>query len=67
MYFLVNPAIEGLYKVSGVGTAIAFEKMHTFKGETDPVNGDLIRVESGTSYFQTVWKRVANEWKPLRS
>jgi hypothetical protein len=63
--FFVNPAIEGLYKVSGVGTAIAFEKMHTFKGETDPVNGDLIRVESGTSYFQTVWKRVANEWKPL--
>ena len=63
--FFTKSAIEGLYKVSGVGTAIAFEKMHTFKGLTTPVNGDLIRVESGTEYFKTVWKRVSGYWKPL--
>jgi hypothetical protein len=58
-------AIEGLYKVSGVGVAVAFEKMPMFKGVGTPVNGDLIRVEAGTSYLQTVWKRVAGYWKPL--
>ena len=63
--FFTKSAIEGLYKVSGVGTAIAFEKMHTFKGVTTPVNGDLIRVESGTEYLKTVWKRVSGYWKPL--
>jgi hypothetical protein len=63
--FFTNSAIEGLYKVSGVGTAVAFEKMYAFKGSQTSVNGDLIRVEDGTSYFSTVWKRIANEWKPL--
>lgn len=63
--FFRNSAIEGLYKVSGVGVAIAFEKIAAFKGVDTPVDGDLIRVENGTSYFRTVWKRVANEWKPL--
>ena len=63
--FFTNSAIEGLYKVSGIGSAVAFEKIHAFKGEQDPVDGDLIRVENGTIYFRTVWKRVANEWKPL--
>jgi hypothetical protein len=63
--FFTNSAIEGLYKVSGVGSAVAFEKIHAFKGKQNPSDGDLIRVENGTIYFRTVWKRVANEWKPL--
>jgi hypothetical protein len=63
--FFTKSAIEGLYKVSGVGTSVAFEKIHAFKGEQNPVNGDLIRVESGTDYLRTVWKRVAGYWLPL--
>jgi hypothetical protein len=63
--FFTNSAIEGLYKVSGVGSSVAFEPINAFKGITSPVDGDLIRVENGTNYFRTVWKRVANEWKPL--
>lgn len=63
--FFTNPAIEGLYKVSGVGASIAFEKIHAFKGITQPVNGDLIRVESGTEYLKTVWKKINGYWKPL--
>lgn len=63
--FFTNSAIEGLYKVSGVGVAVAFEKINAFKGLQTPVDGDLIRVENGTSYFRTIWKRVGTEWKPL--
>jgi hypothetical protein len=61
----IKPGIEGLYKVSGVGISVAFEKMPMFKGIDAPVNGDLIRVEAGTDYLRTVWKRVSGYWKPL--
>ena len=57
--------IEGLYKVSGVGSSIAFEKMYAFGGSQTPVNGDLVRVQGGTTYLQTIWKKVAAIWKPL--
>lgn len=60
-----NSPIEGLYKVSGVGTSVAFEKLHSFGGLQQPVDGDLIRVEAGTEYFKTIWKRVSGYWKPL--
>lgn len=60
-----NSPIEGLYKVSGVGTSVAFEKLYAFGGSQQPVDGDLIRVEAGTEYFKTIWKRVGGYWKPL--
>ena len=63
--FFTNPTIEGLYKVSGVGLSVQFEKLDAFDGEKTPVNGDLIRVESGTTYFRTIWKRINGYWKPL--
>jgi hypothetical protein len=61
----IQPGIEGIYKVSGVGSSVAFEKMPMFKGLENPVNGDLIRVEAGTDYLKTIWKRVVGYWKPL--
>jgi hypothetical protein len=63
--FFVNSPIEGLYKVSGVGTAVAFEKMYAFGGLQQPVDGDLIRVEAGTDYVKTIWKKVGGYWKPI--
>ena len=60
-----NSAIEGLYKVSGVGSSIAFEKMYAFGGSQTPINGDLVRVHSGTTYLRTIWKKVAGYWKPI--
>jgi hypothetical protein len=63
--FFRNPAIEGLYKVSGTGSSVAFEPIAAFKGITTPVDGDLIRVEAGTDYFKTIWKRTGNDWRPL--
>ncbi len=63
--FFVNSPIEGLYKVSGVGTAVSFEKLHAFGGLQQPVNGDLIRIEAGTEYLKTIWKRVGGYWKPI--
>lgn len=63
--FFTYPAIEGLYKVSGVGTSIAFEKLYAFAGEQTPVNGDLLRVEEGTSYLVSLWKRTAGGWRVL--
>jgi hypothetical protein len=63
--FFINSPIEGLYEVSGVGTAVSFEKLHAFGGSQQPVDGDLIRVEAGTSYLRTVWKRASNHWKPM--
>ena len=60
-----NSPIEGLYKVSGVGSSVAFEKLHAFGGLQQPVDGDLIRAEAGTEYFKTIWKRVSGYWKPI--
>lgn len=61
----INSPIEGLYKVSGVGGSVAFEKLHSFGGSQQPVDGDLIRVEAGTDYLKTIWKRVNGYWKPV--
>lgn len=63
--FFINSPIEGLYKVSGVGTSVAFEKLHAFGGLQQPVDGDLIRVEAGTEYLKTIWKRAGGYWKPI--
>jgi len=63
--FFVNSAIEGLYRVSNAATAIAFEKMPMFKGSDTTINGDLIRVSSGTDYLRTIWKRTVGVWTPI--
>jgi microcystin-dependent protein len=65
LVFFTNPSIEGLYRVSGIGLSVQFQKLDAFTGEKTPVNGDLIRVESGTLYFRTIWKRVNGYWKPI--
>jgi hypothetical protein len=60
-----NYPIEGLYKVHIISGSVSYEKMYAFGGSQTPINGDLVRVQAGTTYLQTVWKKVAAVWKPL--
>ena len=63
--FFVQPAIEGLYMVSGIGTAVVFTKIPHFSGSVTPANGALLVVKEGTSYVRTLWERRSGSWIPI--
>jgi len=59
MVFFTSFPIEGLYRLSGVGSSVVWDKI------LNPKNGDNIQVTEGTDYFKTIWKRIDNVWRPL--
>lgn len=62
----VQAAIEGVYQLSGVGTAIAWDKLPVFKGAETPTNGKLIVVLEGSIHLRTLWERCgAGLWRQL--
>jgi len=59
-------AIEGVYQLSGVGVALAWDKLPVFKASETPVNGKLIRVLEGSAHLQTLFERfLPNIWRPF--
>ena len=63
----VKSGIEGIYQVSGVGTAIVWTALNLFNGLVTPLNGSLVKVIGGnTDYFQTIWERRLDYFAPLQ-
>lgn len=50
-----NPALNGVYLVSGVGTALSWVKLYEFGGSQDPSQKDLVQIFEGTEINRTLW------------
>ena len=64
----IQAAIEGIYQLSGVGTALAWDKLPVFKGSETPTNGKLIVVLEGSTHLRTIWERTsAGLWRQFNT
>lgn len=64
----VQVGIEGVYQLSGVGVALAWNKLPVFKGSETPANGKLIVVLEGSIHLRTTWERTgAGLWRQFNT
>lgn len=61
-----NPALNGVYQISGVGAAIVFTKLHIFAGAQAPVAGiSMVKIKGGTNYASVIWAYNGTEWRQM--
>lgn len=51
----IRPALSGIYKISGVGTAISWTKLYEFNGSQSPTHKDTVFVSRGRKTNRTIW------------
>lgn len=59
LVLFTQPSIEGIYRAIYDGITLSWEKI------VDPQNGANVQAIDGTSYLQTLWKKVNNIWRPV--
>lgn len=65
LVFFTQSPLEGLYRVSGIGTSVVWTKVPYFSGSDVPADGALLFISEGTDYVRTLWERTIGVWEPV--